>query len=58
MYGVTIEGLRIGDRIYWTLTIRNYNNSSWIYTIYNSLRRTLSLLMQLCLHQSSSNRIR
>jgi hypothetical protein len=51
---LTEGGVLIGKCIYWTDTARNYmnNNSSRIYTVYTSLRNTMSLSSLLYVHQS------
>jgi hypothetical protein len=48
---VTIDGVWIGNRIYWPLTDRNYA-LSLIHIFGSSLQHVLSLLSLLCLHRS------
>jgi hypothetical protein len=53
---VTIDGVWFAKWIYWTfskLATSSNNNSSWIYTVYNTLQHTTSVLSVLCLLQSS-----
>jgi hypothetical protein len=50
---VTIDGVSIGNWIYWTLTEETIA-LSLIYTLYNPLQHALNLFSLQCLHQSLS----